>query len=142
MLLQLKPGKSRKQRHMVRRLAILCGFLLVAFSLVAPAPMAFAQGKSSENQKDQKWNKRREERLKDYKDETGKVRPKKWKEGVEHYKQMEFTAGVSRFSSGNEGSSLAPAGAAGAGAAAAGAAATTGAPPLRSKKIASTSPTA
>jgi hypothetical protein len=114
MLLLLKPSKGRKQRNMVRKLATLCGLLLIAFSLVAPAPMAFAQGKSSESQKNQKWNKRREERLKDYKDETGKVRPKKWKEGIEHYKQMEFTAGVSRFSSGSEGGSLEPAAAAGA----------------------------
>jgi len=104
-----------KQPKMIRKLAIVCGLLFIVFSLVAPAPMAFAQGKSAESQKEQKWNKRREERLKDYRDESGKVRPKKWKEGIEHYKQMEFTAGVSRFSSGSEGGSLEPAAAAGAG---------------------------
>jgi len=102
MSLLFKPSEDKKQRSMVRKLAMLCGFLLIAFSLAAPAPMVFAQGKSTEKQKEQRWNQRREERLKDYKDETGKVRPDKWKEGVDHYKNMEFAAGVSRFSSGSE----------------------------------------
>jgi hypothetical protein len=115
MLLLLKPGKNCHQPVIVRKLAVLFVLLFIAISLAAPAPMAFAQGKSAENQKEKKWNQRRDERLKTYRDEKGKVRPDKWKEGVEHYKQMEFAAGVSRFSGGSGDGSLAPASGAGTG---------------------------
>jgi hypothetical protein len=110
MSLLFKPGEYRTQRSVVRKLALLFGFLLVAFSLTTPTSVAFAQGKSAEAQKDKRWNLRREERLKAYRDETGKVRPDKWKQGIEHYKNMEFTAGVSRFSSssGNDSAAMSP----------------------------------
>jgi len=105
MSLLLKPSKHKRQRSVVKKLAMMFGFLLIAFSLTAPAPVVFAQGKSAESQKDKRWNQRREERLNAYRDEKGKVRPDKWKEGVDHYKKMEFAAGVSRFSSGGESNS-------------------------------------
>jgi len=100
--MQSETSKYRKRHGVVGKIVMLCGFLLIAFCLAAPAPMAFAQGKSNDAQKDKKWNLRREERLQDYRDETGKVRPDKWKDGVDHYKKMEFAAGVSRVTSGGE----------------------------------------
>lgn len=57
---------------------------------------AYAQGKSDEAQEHRKWNQRREERLNDYRDERGRVRPDLWQQGIEHFLQMEYAAGVAR----------------------------------------------
>ncbi|HLF32308.1 MAG TPA: choice-of-anchor D domain-containing protein [Xanthomonadales bacterium] len=76
------------------------GLLFIALCVLAPTGPVLAQGKDHVTQKDKKWNQRREERLIDYKDEKGKVRPDLWEKGVEHYQEMEYAAGVARISNG------------------------------------------
>ena len=99
MSLVFKSRTKWRDRNTLQKLVTLFGLILIALTLVTPTTVVVAQGKSAQAQENKKWNLRREERLKDYKDETGKVRPDKWKAGVDHFKQMEFAAGVSRFSS-------------------------------------------
>ena len=69
------------------------GSALLVGSVTEPA---YAQGKSDEAQKNRKWNLRREERLIDYRDERGRVRPDLWKQGMDHFQQMDYAAGVAR----------------------------------------------
>jgi hypothetical protein len=58
---------------------------------------ALAQGLGLDKAKDRSnWNLRRIQRLENYRDETGKVRPHLWKKGVDHFAEMEFAAGVAR----------------------------------------------
>ena len=67
-------------------------FILICLAIVAPMAVA-----KVDPEKKAKWELRRIDRLKDYKDEKGKVRPDLWKKGVEHYKEMQFAAGVERI---------------------------------------------
>jgi hypothetical protein len=69
--------------------------LTAAFALSAAGPV-FAQGKSDQAQQERKWNLRREERLNDYRDERGRVRPDLWEQGIEQFRQMNYAAGVAR----------------------------------------------
>lgn len=80
----------------------LCGILLVLAlcCLALPSGTAMAQGKSHITQEDKKWNKRRLERLNDYRDERGRLRPDLWRQGMEQYRSMEFAAGVDRLGAG------------------------------------------
>jgi hypothetical protein len=70
--------------------------LLTAIFAVSAAAPVIAQGKSDESQKDRKWNLRREERLIDYRDERGRVRPDLWEQGIQQFRQMDYAAGVAR----------------------------------------------
>lgn len=58
--------------------------------------LALAQGKSDQAQKNRNWNLRREERLIDYRDERGRVRPELWMQGIEQFREMNIAAGVYR----------------------------------------------
>ena len=75
--------------------------LLLALCLALLSPPVFGQGKPDEAQANRKWNIRRVERLKDYKDHKGKVRPDLWKKGVEHAESVNISAGVSRVPPGS-----------------------------------------
>lgn len=93
---------DRKSGFSVIVFGLLLGLVL---GLTIPAGPAFAQGKSHDSQKDKKWNIRREERLIDYRDERGRVRPDLWKQGMDHFQDMEFAAGVSRYGTVSPGTS-------------------------------------
>ena len=86
-----------KGRYRVASMLLGAVFGLSAALTLSIAEPALAQGKSDEAQKNRKWNLRREERLNDYRDERGRVRPDLWKQGVEHFQQMEFFSGFPIF---------------------------------------------
>ena len=75
--------------------------LLLFLCLALLSPPVFGQGKPDKDQEDRKWNIRRVERLKDYRDHQGKVRPDLWKKGVEHAETVSISAGVSRVPAGS-----------------------------------------
>lgn len=80
--------------------------IALVIGLAMPAQTSYAQGKPHHTQKEKKWNQRREERLKDYTDEDGLVRPDLWEEGMTHFRQMKFAAGVNRTGTVGSDSSL------------------------------------
>lgn len=100
---------KRPARRKMKGVGMLLGSLVLALML-APgfAKPVLAQGKSDEAQQDRKWNIRRMERLEDYRDEKGQVRPDLWQQGAEHFRQMEIAAGVPRPDVGGAEGPLAP----------------------------------